>query len=86
MAEREQQHLSEFQIMERVTPAPRRLERIVRKKDLPQYVGIQRTQIEQLISEGKFPKPIKLSVRAVGWTESSLVEWQAQRIAASQDQ
>jgi prophage regulatory protein len=34
------------------------------------------------MSEGQFPKPIPLGRRAVGWLESEIAEWQAQRIAA----
>jgi prophage regulatory protein len=73
--------------MERVTPKSQpRLERIIRKRQLHEFVGIRRTQVEQLISEGTFPKPIKLSTRAVGWTESSLIAWQQERIAASKSE
>jgi prophage regulatory protein len=60
------------------------LQRIVRKKDLPQYVGLKRTAIDDLIKAGTFPKPIKLSERARGWTQESLISWQQQRIAASE--
>jgi prophage regulatory protein len=59
------------------------LQKIVRKKDLHQFVGLRRTQIEHLVAAGKFPKPIKLSERAIGFLETEIVEWQAKRIAAS---
>jgi len=60
-----------------------RLNRIIRKKDLPNYVGLQRTQIEQLIERGEFPRPVPLSNsgRAVGWIECELWAWQQQRLA-----
>ncbi len=60
-----------------------RLNRIIRKRDLPNYVGLQRTQIEQLIERGEFPKPIPLSDsgRAVGWIESEIWAWQQRRLA-----
>jgi prophage regulatory protein len=59
------------------------LVRIIRKKNLPDFVGLQRTQIEGLIAAGEFPKPIPLSDsgRSVGWLESEIAIWQAQRIA-----
>ncbi len=60
------------------------LHRIIRKKDLPQYVGLKRTAIDDLIAKSEFPKPIKLSERARGWTQEALISWQQQRIAASQ--
>jgi predicted DNA-binding transcriptional regulator AlpA len=59
-----------------------RLNRIIRKKDLPNY-GLQRTQIELLIERGEFPKPIPLSDsgRAIGWIEHELWAWQQSRLA-----
>jgi prophage regulatory protein len=57
------------------------LQRIIRKRDLPDFVGLKRTQIEALIERGEFPQPIKLSERAVGWLASEIAEWQQRRIA-----
>jgi prophage regulatory protein len=60
-----------------------RLNKIIRKKDLPSFVGLQRTQIELLIERGEFPKPIPLSDsgRAIGWIEHELWAWQQSRLA-----
>jgi prophage regulatory protein len=57
------------------------LQRIVRLAELPQFCGLRRTQIEQLIAEGKFPRPVKLSARRKGWLESELIIWQQERVA-----
>ena len=59
------------------------LNRMYRLRDLPQFVGLRRTQIAVLIKTGEFPKPINLSDsgRAVAWLESDLVAWQNARIA-----
>lgn len=57
------------------------LHKVIRLADLPNYVGLKRTQIEQLISEGRFPRPIKLSARRKAWLESELIIWQQARIA-----
>jgi prophage regulatory protein len=55
-----------------------------RLSDLPQFVGLRRTQIGELIKAGEFPKPISLSDggRAVAWLEGDLIAWQHARIAA----
>jgi prophage regulatory protein len=37
------------------------------------------------MSEGKFPKPIKLGNKAVGWIEKEIEEWQSERIARRDD-
>ena len=58
-----------------------RLHKIVRLDELPQYCGLRRTQIEQLISENKFPRAVKLSARRKAWLESELIAWQQERIA-----
>ena len=59
-----------------------RLNRIIRKKDLPNFVGLQRTQIELLIERGEFPKPVPLSDsgRAIGWLEHEVWAWQQSRL------
>jgi len=57
------------------------LNRIIRQVDLTAYCGLKRTQIDQLITEGRFPKAVKLSARRKGWLESELIVWQQERIA-----
>ena len=60
------------------------LHKIVRLADLSQFCGLKRTQIEQLIADGKFPRPVKLSARRKGWIEAELIAWQ-QRCIAQRD-
>lgn len=62
---------------------PNRLNRMFRLRDLPQFVGLRRTQIAELIKAGEFPKPVPLSDsgRAVAWLEQDLIAWQNARIA-----
>lgn len=59
-----------------------RLYRFIRKKELPQYVGLGMTSIDNLVKSGEFPKPVPLndSGRAVAWLEAELIEWQARRL------
>jgi prophage regulatory protein len=66
--------------MEHKTP----LRRIIRRKHLPQFVGLQLRRIDELIVEGKFPKPIKLTDGGIasGWLEDEIVQWQEDRIKA----
>jgi predicted DNA-binding transcriptional regulator AlpA len=58
------------------------LYRIVRLSELPQFVGLRRTQISELITKGEFPRPISLSDggRSKGWLEHELLAWQQNRI------
>ena len=51
--------------------------RTLRMRDLPSKVGYQPSTIYGLISQGKFPKPSKLSPggRAAGWLETDIDNW-----------
>lgn len=51
------------------------LNRIVRPKELSQLLGISKVTLWRMEKEGKLPARIKISDRAVGWTESSINEW-----------
>jgi prophage regulatory protein len=57
------------------------MQRILRRRDLRAVTGYAPTRIHELIEEGKFPRPVPLGERAIGWLESDIAEWQRQRIA-----
>lgn len=48
-----------------------------------QITGLARATIYALISQGRFPAPIKLSTRSSAWISSEIDEWMQQRIAES---
>jgi len=45
--------------------------------------GLSRSTVYLRISEGRFPKPVSLGGRAVGWVEEEITEWLNQQIEAS---
>lgn len=49
--------------------------RIIRRREVEARSGLGRSSIYALMAEGKFPRPVKLSARAVGWYESDINEW-----------
>ena len=55
--------------------------RIIRKPEVKNKTGLPNSTIYELISQGKFPKQIKLSVRSSGWLESEIDEWIAARVS-----
>jgi prophage regulatory protein len=59
------------------------LQRILREPEVLRATGYKRTQLQELIDRGVFPRPIALSPggRARGWIESEVAEYQAARIA-----
>lgn len=56
---------------------------LLRISDVRKRVGLSRSQIYKLASEGKFPRQIRLGLRASGWLESEIEEWIAQRVCES---
>ena len=53
---------------------------------LPQVkskTGLSRSSIYQRISEGKFPKPVSIGVRAVAWVDDDVHDWMRRQIERS---
>jgi prophage regulatory protein len=52
-------------------------DRIIRRHEVEQLVGIQRSSIYRLMSLGEFPRPYRLtkSGKAVGWKSSDITAW-----------
>ena len=57
--------------------------RILRLPGVQARTGLSRSSIYLRISQGRFPKPISLGERAVGWVESEVNEWLNRQIEAS---
>ena len=56
---------------------------IQRLPEVLKRTGLSRSTVYSLIQQGKFPKQIKLSQRAVGWPDSVITEWIERRINES---
>lgn len=56
---------------------------ILRRKQVEARIGLARSTIYGMVAEGKFPRPINLGPRAVGWVEADVAKWLEGRIAAS---
>jgi prophage regulatory protein len=56
---------------------------ILRLPEVKRSTGLSRSTIYLRIAEGKFPKPISLGTRAVGWLENEIQDWLKRRIEAS---
>lgn len=48
---------------------------IFRMRELSKILGISRANIYQMIGKGEFPKGVKLSERARGWTAEEIEAW-----------
>jgi prophage regulatory protein len=58
------------------------LEKHYRRPAVEEITGLSRSSIYDLMSKGHFPKPIKISARAVAWPESAISKWMQERQAA----
>lgn len=61
-------------------------EKILRLRPVLSRTGLSRSMAYDLMAKDQFPKPISLGARAVGWLESEIDAWIAQRIKATRCQ
>jgi prophage regulatory protein len=55
--------------------------RVLRIAEVEAITGKARSQIYEGISAGRFPEPVPLGERAVGWLSDEIAGWVAARIA-----
>ena len=56
--------------------------RLIPIPDVESLTGYKKTTIYLMLRQGKFPKPVRLSARAVRWSESAVLEWVQAQIDA----
>jgi prophage regulatory protein len=66
--------------VEAVSASPRIERRILRRPEVEAKVGLKRAQIYTLMREDKFPKAVRLGVRAVGWDSIEIDQWILDRL------
>lgn len=59
--------------------------RLIRLPEVLNKTGYKKAWIYRLISEDRFPKPIKLGERAVAFIEAEIDEWISGRIIKSRN-
>ncbi|MXW67663.1 MAG: AlpA family transcriptional regulator [Gemmatimonadales bacterium] len=57
--------------------------RFLRLPEVMARTGLSRSTIYVRLAAGRFPRPVALGGRAVGWIEAEIEEWVAERIAES---
>ena len=60
----------------------RRRVRFLRLPEVLARTGLSRSTIYVRLDQGRFPRPVSLGARAVGWIEAEVDEWMRERIAA----
>lgn len=54
-------------------------DRHLRRRDVEALTGLARSTLYALMAKGQFPRPVKLTGKAVAWPESKISEWLASR-------
>jgi len=54
--------------------------RVLKLKEVCSIVGLKPSTIYKLMSNGEFPKQIKLTAKSVGWSSSEVNHWVSLKI------
>lgn len=57
-------------------------DRILRRKEVEMRTGLSRSALYQAMAAGRFPRPVRIGVRAVGWRQAAISDWLDSRIEA----
>ena len=58
------------------------LDRHYRRTEVEVITGLSRSTIYLMMSRGEFPRPVKITGKAVAWPEKTIADWLAARPAA----
>ena len=58
------------------------IEKHYRRPEVESLTGLSRTTIYKLMSSGDFPRPVRLTKKAVAWPESTIAAWLESRKSA----
>lgn len=58
-------------------------QRIYRRPEVEALTGLSRSTIYAMMERGDFPRPVKLTRKAVGWTEAAITDWLNNRPTAA---
>ena len=59
--------------------------KILRLPNVLDRTGLSRSSVYLRVTEGRFPRPVSLGARAVGWIETEVEEWIARQIEVSRE-
>ena len=51
------------------------MERILRRETVSELVGVGRSTLYEMMRQGRFPRPVHINSRAVGWVASEIEDW-----------
>jgi prophage regulatory protein len=57
--------------------------RYIRRTEVEDLTGLSRSTIYRMMDAGQFPRPIRLTQKAVGWKETDIAAWLDSRPVAA---
>lgn len=57
--------------------------RYIRRTEVEDLTGLSRSTIDRMMDAGQFPRPIRLTQKAVGWKETDSAAWLESRPVAA---
>ena len=61
------------------------IKKMYRLPEVMNMTGLSRSSIYLRVSTDEFPKPVKIGRRAIGWSEESIIAWQAKMMEAQDE-
>lgn len=58
-----------------LSKSPFRAGTLIRLTEVCELLGLSRSKVYKLLSEGKFPRPVRVSARSVRWDVDALEAW-----------
>ncbi|TNC61832.1 helix-turn-helix transcriptional regulator [Rubellimicrobium roseum] len=55
------------------------IEKHLNRREVEEIVGLSRASIYRLMERGEFPRPVRVTSKAVRWPESSIAQWIVER-------
>jgi prophage regulatory protein len=74
-----QSELSQKAMALKTASTPAGVRTILRMPQVEAATGLKQSHIYAMISQGRFPRGVKLSAQAVGWYSDEVAEWQQSR-------
>lgn len=63
-------------------PTDLEAQRLLRRAEVERLVGLRRSALYEAMTQGDFPRPVKLGERAVAWRSADVLAWIASRQTA----
>jgi prophage regulatory protein len=55
-------------------------ERILRLPEVEKLIGLKKSSIYEMVAQERFPPPVQLTAKAVGWKARDIAEWIKTRV------